>query len=159
MKKLLKNKVVKSILSALAVAISGFILLNLTFLFDFLFQSVVRGLLSLITPVDLNMANWFPPLMHLMFLVIIGIISWFIFRSKLGLLYKATYMTVPLAVVFATLGIFFYQWPPVVYALSTLFFICILYYLYKTKQPWLYYYTLILVGLVMLLVGIFAVEI
>jgi len=157
-----KNPIVKNILLALAVTGFGFILLNLTFLFDFLFQSLIVGFIELFTPVSVNPEMdyyWFPPMMHALFLVVIGLISWFIFRSKLGVLYKAIYMTVPTAVALATIGIFLYRWPIVVYSLGILFGISVLYYFYRTKQPWLYYYTLILVGLVMLLVGLLGVEI
>jgi len=160
MKKLFKNKLEKKILSALAVVIFGFILLNLTFLFDFLFQSLVIGFIKLFTPVDFNMTyNWFPPAMHGLFVVIIVLISWLVFRSKLKVLYKAIYMTVPLAVVFVTLGIFLYRWPVATYSLGSLFGIGVLYYFYHTKKPWLYYYTLILVGIVMLIVGLLDIEI
>ena len=150
MKKLLKNPLVKNILSAVAVAIFGFILLNLTFLFDFIYQSAIRGLVGLFIPLgpDTNL-YWFPPLMHGSFVVVIGLISWFVFRSKLGVLYKAIYMTVPVAVVLATLGIFLYSWPIVLYSVGSLFCIGTLYYFYRTKQPWLYYYTVVLVGLIM----------
>lgn len=155
-----KNPIVKKILSAIAVAGFGFVLLNLTFMFDFLFQSLVLGFIKLFTPTDLMMThNWFPPMMHILFMFIIGLISWFIFRSKLRVLYKAIYMTVPLAVIFVTLGMFLYRWPPVAYLLGSLFGIGVLYYFYRTKQPWLYYYTLILIGLAMLLVGLLGVEI
>jgi len=157
---LLKNPIVKNILSALAVAGFGFILLNLAFLFDFLFQSLVNGFIKLFTPVNFNMTyHWFPPMMHALFVVIIGLISWLVFRSKLGVLYKAIYMTVPLAVIFVTLGILLYRWPVVAYSLGSLFAIGVLYYFYHTKKPWLYYYTLILVGLAMLMVGLLGIEI
>jgi len=160
MKKLLKNPLVKNILSALAVAGFGFILLNLAFLFDFLFQSLVIGFVKLFTPVDFNMTSrWFPPLMHALFVIIIGLISWLIFRSKLGVLYKAIYMTVPLAVIFVTLGMFLGSLPVVVYSIGSLFSIGVLYYFYRTRKPWLYYYTLILVGVAMLLVGLLGIEI
>jgi len=143
-----RNPLIKNILSALAVAGFGFVLLGLTFLFDFLFQSLVDGVTRLFTPADFNMAwYWFPPTKHAMFVVIIGLISWPIFRSKLGVLYKAIYMTVPLAVIFVTIGIFLYQWPIVPYLVGGLFTIGVLFYLYRTRQPWLYYYTLLLVAL------------
>lgn len=155
-----KNLIVKNILSAIAVAVFGFILLNLAFMFDFLVQSLVIGLIKLFTPVNFETNfQWLPPAMHGLFVVIIGIISWFVFRSKLGTLYKAIYLTVPLAVVFATLGIFLYRWPVAVYSIGSLFSIGVLYYFYRTKQPWLYYYTVILIGITMLLVGLLGVEI
>jgi len=160
MKKLFKNPLVKNILSAVAVAIFGFILLNITFLFDFIFQSAIRGLIRLFIPLDPNTdLYWFPPLMHASFVIIIGIISWFVFRSKLKVLYKAIYMTVPLAVVLVTIGIFLYHWPVAAYSLGSLFGIGVLCYFYRAKKPWLYYYTVILVGLAMLIVGLFGIEI
>jgi len=157
---ILKNPVVKNILSAIAVAGFGFILLNLAFLFDFLFQTLVDKIVKLFTSVDFNMTwNWFPSMKHAMFVVVIGLISWLIFRSKLGVLYKAIFMTVPLAVVYVTIGIFFYRWPMIVYSLGGLFSIGVLYYFYRTKKPWLYSYTLILVGLVILIANLLGVEI
>jgi len=155
-----KNPIVKNILSALAVAGFGFILLNFTFMFDFLLHSIVTGFIKLFIPLNPEMTYyWFPPVMHAFFVVVIGLISWFIFRSKLDVLYKAIYMTVPSAVVFVTLGMFLYHWPVAAYSLGSLFGIGVLYYFYRTKQPWLYYYTVILVGLTMLLVGLLGVEI
>src|SRR3989338_6640101 len=119
---ILKNPIAKNILSAIVVAGFGFILLNIAFLLDFLFQSVIDGIIGLFTQADFNMVwYWFPPIKHAMFVVIIGLISWFVFKSKLKVLYKAVYMTVPLAVVFATIGIFFYSWLVIVYLLGGLF--------------------------------------
>jgi len=157
---LLKNRIIKNILSALAVAFFGFILLNLTFMFDWLFQSVIRALFRLFTPVDVVIAySWFPPMMHFLFVILIGVISWLVFRSKLRVLYKAIYMMVPLAVVFVTLGMFLYQWPIAAYSAGILFGIGVLYYFYRTKQPWLYYYTVILVGLTLAVFSLLGGEI
>ena len=160
MKKLLKNPLVKNILSAVAVTIFGFILLNLTFIFDAVYQGLLRRLVGLFIPLtpDTNL-YWLPPLFHGSFVVVIGIISWFVFRSKLKVLYKAVYMTVPVAVVLATVGIFLYRWPTVAYSIGGLFTLSVLYYFYRTKQHWLYYYTVILVGFVMLIAGLLGVEI
>lgn len=155
-----KNPIVKNILSAVAVAGFGFILLNLAFMFDFLLISLVAGFIKLFIPVNPAMTyNWFPPMMHALFVVVIGLISWPIFKSKLGVLYKAIYMTVPSAVVFVTLGMFLYRWPVAAYSLGSLFGIGALYYFYRTKQPWLYYYTVILVGLVLAIFSLLGGEI
>ena len=157
---MLKNPIVKNILSALAVAGFGFVLLIITFIFDSVFQSLVDGIIKLFTPADINMAwYWFPPLKHALFIVIIGFISRIVFRSKIRTLFKAIYMIVPLAVVFATLGMFLYRWPLAAYSLGGLFAIGISYYFYRIKQSWLYYYTVFLISLVMLLVGLLGVDI
>ena len=155
-----RNLIVKNIFSALAVAVFGFILLNVAFLFDALYQGLVRGFIGIFMPLNPDMdLYWFPPLMHISFVVIIGLISWFIFKSKLKSIYKAIFMTVPLAVVFATIGMFLHRWIWASYLVGILFALGVLYYLYRTKQPWIYCYTLILISLLMLLVILFGVEI
>lgn len=147
MKKLVKSRAFNNVLSALAVAGFGFILLNITFIFDFLFQSLADGIVNLFTPVDINMAwHFFPLVKHMIFVFIICLISLAIFKTRLDVLYKAIYMTVPSAVVFVTIGMFFSQWPIVGYSFGGLFGISVLYYFYRTKQPWLYYYAFVLVG-------------
>jgi magnesium-transporting ATPase (P-type) len=157
---LTKHPAIKIILSALAVAVFGFILLNIAFLADFLFQTVIDRIIRLFTPADINMGwAWFPLVKHLVFVLVIGLLSLAVFRSELRVLYKAIYMTVPLAAVFATIGIVFYRWPAVAYSLGALFTAVLLYHLYRKKQPWLYYYTLLLVAAAMLLAGILGVEI
>ncbi len=156
----MSKQIVKNILTALAVAVFGFILLNLTFLFDFLFQSLIDIIVKLFTTADINLVwPWYPPVKHIIFIVIIGLISWPILRSKLRVLFKAIYLTVPLAVVFASIGMFLYRWPAAVYSLGIIFTIAILYYLYRTKQLWLYFYTVILVGLVMAIMTLMGVDI
>ncbi|MDP2908137.1 MAG: hypothetical protein Q8O03_09480, partial [Nanoarchaeota archaeon] len=140
----------KNVLSAIAVSCFAFILLTLTFIFDAIFQSLVDWVVKLFTSVDFNMTwHWFPPVKHALFVVIIGLISWLVFRSKLKVLYKAVYMTVPVAVVLVTVGMFLYRWPIVGYSLGSLLCIGTLYYFYRTKQPWLYYYTVVLIGLIL----------
>ena len=140
----------RNILPAIAVAGFGFILLNLAFIFDFLFQSAVLWFVRLFVRLsddDLNIIGWIPPAMHLSFVIVIGLISWFVFRSKLRVLFKAIFMTVPTAVVLVTLGMFLYRWPLVSYSVGTLSSAAVLYCFYRTKQPWLYFYTVILISL------------
>lgn len=160
MKKKAKNTVATNILSALAVAFFGFILLNLTFIFDFLYQSIVRGIVDLFVPLGPEtQIYWFPPLMHFSFVVIIGLISWFVFKSKLKEIYKAIFMTLPVAVVLVTLGMFLYSFPLILYLLGALLCACILYYFYCTKQPWIYYYSVILVSVALTLFTLLGGEI
>ena len=155
-----KNPIIKNILSALAVAGGGFILLNLAFMFDFIFQSAVRGFIQLFTPVDLTgNFGWFPPMLNGSFVIIIGLISWLVFQSKIKTLYKAIYMTVPAAVVLVTVGMFLYRWPAASYSLGTLITIGTLYYFYRAKLSWLYYFAVILVGITLALMGILGVDI
>jgi len=147
-----QNKTVRIILAVIAVPIFGFVLLGLTFLFDFLFQSALRRLLGFLVPLgpepEMNL-GWLPPLQHLSFAVVIILISWLVLRLKIKTIFKAIWLTVPLAIIFATIGIFLYHWPIAVYSLSGLFLIGILCYLYRTKRPWIYYYAAILVAAVL----------
>jgi len=143
-----KNIWVRNILSALAVAIFGFILLNLTFIFDAIYQGVIRGIVSLFIPLTIDTRiHWLPGLFHGSFAVLVCIISYFVFRTRLKDIYKAIYMTVPVATVLVTLGIFLYQWPIIQYSVCGIVCLCALYYFYRTKQPWIYYYTVILVSI------------
>jgi hypothetical protein len=160
MNNIFKNIIVKNVLSGVAVAFFGSILLNVAFMLDFLFQTLMDLILKLITPVNLNMAtSWYPPIKHFMFVAIIGFVSWFIFRSKLNMLIKAIYLTVPLAVVYITIGMFLYRFPIISISLSGFFSICLFWYFYKTKKHWLYFYALVLINIIFLVGFIFHVEI
>lgn len=147
---MIKNPIVKNVLWALIVAVIGFILLSLTFLFDFLYQSAVRGIVQLFIPMNPEMdIVWFPWVMHGSFMILICLISWAIFRTKWHKLIKATYLSVPTAVVLATIGIMFYRWPVVVYIVGFALCAGVLYYFYRTKQHWIYYFTVIFWALVL----------
>ncbi len=151
-----KNQYTKIILQAIAIAGFGFVLLNLAFIFDFL---IVRIIEFFIDEKFLTSYQWFPFAQHGLFVIIIGVISWFIFRSKLETIYKAIYMTVPVTVILVTVGILLYRWPIAVYLVGGLISLGALYYFYRNKQSWLYYYSLILVAFALLMMGIFGVEI
>lgn len=92
-----------------------------------------------------------PIIRHVVFLVIIGLISWFVFRSRLPKIAKATYMAVPTAVVLVTVGILLYPWPVLPYLVGAVLTISVLFYFYRTKRPWLYYYNVVLVALVLMI--------
>lgn len=154
-----KNPLVEKILPALAVAAFGFLLLSLAFMFDFLIQSLAAGLIGLFTSASFI---WLPPVMHGLFMVIIGLLSRLVFRSKLGTLYKAIFLPVPLAVVLVTMGMILgerEQAAYLPYLFGGVFSAGVLYYLYRTRQPWLYYYATVLVGLALLLITLLGVEI
>ena len=148
----LKNRSIKNVLSALLVAVGGFIFLNITFLLDFLFQSVLRRVVMIISPEKGSPPGWFPPVNHVLFVLLILLVSWFVFRSRLNVLIKATFAVVPIAVMLATIGILLNRWPLAIYAVGALFAGAVLFYLYCTKRHWLYFFAVILVAAAM---GIF----
>jgi len=156
----LKKNVLKIIASLIAVPVFGMILLNVAFLLDALYQSVVRTCVGFFIPLGPDMKiYWFPPLMHISYLVIILVITFFVFRSKLAAIYKAIFMIVPLAAVSVTMGMLLYQWPYVVYSVGGLFFIGVIYLLYRTKKPWIYFYSAAVIGMTMLMIQLLGVEI
>lgn len=149
--KMFQNPYVKKVLSALTIVFLFFILLNLTFLFDFLLQSAIRYIFR----ANIEMTNqWFPPILHIIFISIIVLISWLVSKSNLKEIYKIIYLTVPVAVTFVTIGMFLYRWPILSYGISALILGVIMVYFYITKKTWLYYYTVIIVVLVLLMMGL-----
>jgi len=145
---LLKHPLVKNILSAVVVAAAGFVLLNLTFLFYFLvfqfFDIFARS-----NPESIP--QWIPPARAIIFMAIIALLSWVIFRSKLPTLVKAIFMTVPTAVVLAMIGILLYPSPVLPYLVGALLTIGVLFYFYRTHKPWLYFYSVTLVALTLMI--------
>lgn len=139
---------VRHVLSALAIAFFGFILLNLAFIFDAIYQGAVRWSVGRFIPLGPETTpRWFPPMIHFSFAVIIGLLTWLVFRSKMKTIYKAIFMTVPVATVLVTVGMFIYPWQVISYSVGTILCAGTLYWFYRTKQPWLYYYAVVLVGL------------
>ncbi|MDI6816455.1 MAG: hypothetical protein QME41_04600 [Actinomycetota bacterium] len=147
---MIKNPIMRNILSAVVVVAFGFILLNLTFMFF----ALVTKFFELFLPFNLV------PISGLIAgSMIITVLSWFIFRSKLGTIYKAIYMTVPVAVVLALIGILFYRWSWLSITLGGLFSVSILIYLIRARKSWLYSLSLILVSLVLLIMTLLGIDI
>ncbi|MDD4938372.1 MAG: hypothetical protein PHX34_05180 [Candidatus Shapirobacteria bacterium] len=148
-------------MSGLAVAGFGWVLLNLTFILDYLFQRSILFLFGRLMPLDWWYKNtfWFPSVMHFLFVVLIALISYKVFKSKLKVIFKAIYMVVPVAVVLVTFGIFFYQLPIIIYGLSILSVLSVLFWFFKTKQPWIYYFSVILISVVLLISTLVGMEI
>ena len=154
------NLIFKNILIIIVMPILGFILLNLTFMFDALFQSILRIILQKFIIFHYNtIASWIPMSMHMSFALLILVISWFVLKSKLKDLYKAAYSPVPVVVILVTEGIFLYHWSAVVYIVGALTYGIIILYLYNTKKSWYFYYSVSWVTLALLIMGILGVDI
>ena len=91
--------------------------------------------------------------------MILAILSWFVFRSKVVTLFKAIYTTVPVATVLAFIGIYFERQPVLIYSLGALFSLGILSYLFITKKSWLYYFSVIFISITLLVIGLLGVDI
>ncbi len=143
-----QNKILKNVFFAVAVAGFGMLMLYFALMLDYFFNLAAVAIIGIFGPPDvIEQSPWFGPLIHFSYLAIIGTASWLVFKSKLMTLYKAIYLPVPVTAVSITIGMFFYAWPIVVYALNAFFYAGIFYYFNRTKVSWLYYYAVILVCL------------
>jgi hypothetical protein len=141
---------------ALFVALVGFVLLNLTFL---LYAAIVNAI-GLFLPADFASTNsWYMPITMLVISICIIIGYWFVFKSKIKEIYKATLMTVPAAIILAIDGIELYRWPVIAYSVGVVLTLGILYYFYRTKRSWLYWFAVIIVAVVFLVMNLTSVEI
>lgn len=93
----------KNLLSALVIIVGGFIFFTLAFL---LYAFVINVTMSALKMTQ----NEVPPIIgRLLYLFLIFLISWFVFRSHMNNLIKATFLTMPLMVILVMLGIILYQ--------------------------------------------------
>lgn len=151
-----KNITLRNALSVLAILASIPILLTLLFLF----YALIFNFYDIIMPRNPDMGpNPYFVLRPITLFVILAVLFWLIFRSKLATLYKAIYLSVPVATVLAFIGIYFYGSPVLIYLLCALFVLGILAYIFFTKKSWLYYFSVIPVSIILLLVQILGVEI
>ncbi len=155
---ILDDKRVRHVLAALAVAVFGFLLANVTFLLYFLFLNLI-GLAVPDRVVGDRGWRWFPILEHVLFLVVVVLVSWPILRSKLRTLFKAIYLTQPAAVVLVTIGIVLSRWPVAMYSLSALIVAAVFFYFRQAKVSWLYYYAVGLVAAALVVITTLGVEI
>jgi len=92
------------------------------------------------------------------YLVIILVISWFVFRSKLPDLAKATYLTLPLMIAVVFEAILLYeqsQW--LILGVGAVIVCAVLLFLYIKKLSWLYYFATLYVavlGMIILFTGV-----
>jgi hypothetical protein len=152
----MKKTWVKTVLSVLVIAIGGFILFNIGFLFNY---AVSLGYDWFLNVLKTNKGEWVPAVGHLVFLLILLGISVPILLSPLPTLAKATYLTLPVAYLLLSVGIFLYTWPILVYIVGGLLITIILFYLWLKKKSWLYFYATLLTAAAMLLMVLTGTEI
>ena len=152
----MKNKFWKNGLSALIVAILGFVLLNATFMADWAWQSLIKFIF--LPNLELT-DNWIPAVMQASFVIIIALISWLVYRSKIGTIFKAAFTTVPVAIVLVFDGILFFRTPALAYSIGAVIMLGVLALFYYKKFPWLYYYSVLLVALGLLVLGLTGTDI
>lgn len=144
----------KNVLSMLVIVIGGFILFNLAFLLAALVINATMNVLGMAQ-------NEAPHIVgRVLYLLLIFLISWFVFRSRLNDTIKATFLTMPLMVILVMIGISFYQQSKWMIAGIGAVIICaVLSYLYKKKLSWLYYFSTFYVAALALYILLSGMEI
>ncbi|MDD2371505.1 MAG: hypothetical protein PHQ32_05835 [Firmicutes bacterium] len=142
----------KNILSILVIISGGYILFNVAFLLAAIVMNSVNLLIG-------NVGK--PPYLGwIIYLILLTVISWLIFKSKLNDLIKATYLTMPLMVILISEAVFLYEQPQwIVYILGAIIVSGVTFLIYKYKLSWLYYVATAYVTIVALFIAITGVEI
>ncbi len=144
----------KNVLSVLVILVGGFILFNIAFLLAAL---VINATISVLGIAQ----NGAPHIVgRVLYLFLIFLISWFVFRSRLNDIIKATFLTMPLMVILVMVGISLYQqskW--MIVGIGAVIICAVLSYLYKKKLSWLYYFSTFYVAVLALCVMLFNVQI
>lgn len=144
----------ENILSSLVIMLGGFILFNVAFLLAAFVINTSQRIIGM-------PQNAAPHLLgKALYLALIFIISFFVLKSKLNTLIKATYFTMPLMVVLVMVGLFLYQQPKSLIAvIGTLIVSAVLFYLYKKRLSWQYYFATFYVAVLGLCIMLFNIEI
>ena len=126
----------KNTLSELVIIVGGFILFNLAFLLAALVINATMSVLRI-------PQNEAPPIVGwVVYLLLIFLISWFIFRSRLNDTIKAIFLTMPLMVILVMIGVSLHQqskW--IITGIGALIICVVILYLHKKKLSWLYYFS------------------
>lgn len=145
----------KNILSAVVIAVGGFLLWNAAFILAAVVMRVSSFVMGLSDDQGSGMI-W-----KYLFLIVMLLISWLVFRAKrFKPLVKATYLTMPLMAMLIIEGIQFYkqpQWVPI--SIGAAIVLVVLLYLYKKKLPWQYYFASVYSGIVALLIVLLGIDI
>lgn len=155
----IQNKNLVIFLQALVILVFGFILLNLTFGFCAFVYSTCDRIFG-VSPEFEQWFNWqYETLRATIFIVIMAVATYNVYKSKLITIYKAIWTMVPVAVVMVFMGIWTYHWPILSYLFGTIITMGIITYLYLNKQPWPYYLSVLFVSISLLVMVILGVDI
>ncbi|NTV77582.1 MAG: hypothetical protein HGA25_00175 [Clostridiales bacterium] len=147
----MKKKILETLFFLIIVPIAGYALLHMTFLLDSLYQGLfVNQLFENPT----GKYRWFAYFSQGSFALVMLLVSFVFMQSKLPDSIKAIFAPVPAGVIFITISIYFYKFPLVTYTLCVMFYCGSLFHLRKNKKSWIYYYSITLTGLIMLVLGL-----
>lgn len=144
----------KNALSILVIIFGGFILFNLAFLLAFLVINTTMKIMGTPQNSAPHFISW------AIYLMLILLISFLVFKSKMNTLFKATYLTMPLMIIQVLIGIRFYQQSNFfVAAVGALFIGLVVLFLYKKKMPWQYYFATLYVAVLGICIIVFNIQI
>ena len=144
----LRQRFLQNLPTILAVPVGGFVLWNLVFMVAALFVNLV----GFVFPPDFARTSaWFMPVIMGSYALFIMVIAWFAIRSRLDPLFKAVFITMPLAVFYVTVAVLLWRWPFVSYIINAFVFSAIVTYLFQTKKPWVYLYSVLFTTLTLLI--------
>jgi hypothetical protein len=137
----------KNILSMLVIIGVSFVLFNVAFVLAYFVNTMYNILIMpFINKADSIRAIHFS--WHYLYLILIFILSWFVLRRPLKDLVKATFFTLPLVIALTEVGIQFYSRPALVWIINAVIIGSALFYFYKRKYSWLYYFATIYVTVI-----------
>ncbi|MDV3429330.1 MAG: hypothetical protein LIR50_20275 [Bacillota bacterium] len=144
----------KNALSVLAVAAGGFILFNLAFI---LAAIVINGSMRVLG-ISENAAP--PATYRVLYLLLIFLISWLVFRSRLNEIIKASFLAMLLMVLIVMEGLSLYQYSKwITIGIGAVIISTVLFYIHKKKLTRLYYFSAFYVAVLGLCVMIFNIQI
>lgn len=148
----------KNLLSVVVIMAGGFILFNLAFILAAVINQAFRiaaGLLGVNQSEAMN-----PMLWKYVYAIVILVLSWFVLKSKLNTLVKATYLTMPLMVLLILAGILLYQQPQwVPMSVGAVIVLAVILYLFKRKLSWQYYIATVYTAALALYIVLAGIEI
>ena len=144
----------KNILFMLAIVGAGFILFIIAFIFAAFVLNATMSVLGM--PQDAA-----PPFAgRVIYLILILLISWLVFRAKLPDLAKATFLTMPLMVILVMVGIVSHlqsKW--LIVGIGAVIIGAVLFYFYKKRLSWLYFFATIYIAALGFCIMLFNVQI
>ena len=142
----------KNLLQALFIVVIGFLLFNLAFI---LLAVILNGI-TMVThdPAQNN------DLGYLIFLIVLLIFSWVVFQTKLSILIKASFLTMPVMSVMVMIGVLMFGQPSwLLYGVEGFILGLIFAFLRQMKQPWQYTFAVLYCAVIGLIITLFNIEI
>jgi len=151
----IKNPVIRNIVYAAIIMLGGFLLFNVAFLLAALVTTGISLLLRL--SIDSQ-----PPTIFSLVLFVLLLIaaSYFVLKSKLNHLIKATFLTMPLMSLLISIGVLLYEQPRYVpISIGAVVIAIIAGFFYRKKMPWMYYFAEVYVAALALYIVLAGIDI